>query len=728
MTPPEWKREQEKKKDQKRKAKIKERDKKKKEEKALEPAIPKVEASITTRRESIKVSNVRRMSRTPTDKSIKSIADRRAEDRDSDSDEEFELYFKDPKEMLNILTELEEQNLSYIQNFQETEEAMEEIRMNVRITKERMNYETEILKQQIAMLKATIIREEEKASELEFKSRIFSDGEVNSQKQDHILNILNKKVDDVYKSCIGDVPAKISTLQMLTSIENRMEELLESLETLPRDKVEAVERSKEKEMRLRHFTRTAMCLWTLFSLVALFGFTFDAGLGRVAAGVSHQCENQACNPRMGNLALGRKLLTESVCGHNSTELYCSYTENADRFCRPPKCGKCNAAHHQHSHLPAAMTDSSFRFPNTWWQSAEGVQRETIQLDLGTEFYFTHMIMVFKSPRPAAMLLERSQDFGKTWRPCKYYATNCNETFGLGDDTEQDGALCTTKYSGAFPCTRGEVIYRALSPLHSAVDPYSAESQDQLKVTSIRVQLLKRQQCPCLGKDPATKPQHLAHYAVYHFIVKGSCFCNGHAEHCVTVDGYRSVRERTHHMVIYRALSPLHSAVDPYSAESQDQLKVHGKCICKHNTAGDHCQLCTPLYNDQPWQPADGITGAPHECKKCKCNGHADSCHFEHGVWLASGKRSGGVCDHCQHNTEGQHCQRCKTGFYRDPRRPFSAPDSCKRMEYLVAGHVDRRMGGLIVNMKSFVKPWKPDLGRKGFRGQIPNPSALERPF
>ncbi|KAK6482582.1 cilia- and flagella-associated protein 100-like [Huso huso] len=251
MTPPEWKKEQERKKDQKRKAKIKERDKKKKEEKALEPAFPKVEASITTRRESIKVSNVRRMSRTPTDKSIKSIADRRAEDRDSDSDEELELYFKDPKEMLNILTELEEQNLSYIQNFQETEEAMEEIRMNARITKERMNYETEILKQQIAMLKATIIREEEKASELEFKSRIFSDGEVNSQKQDSILNILNKKVDDVYKSCIGDVPAKISTLQMLTSIENRMEELLESLETLPRDKVEAVERSKEKEMRLR---------------------------------------------------------------------------------------------------------------------------------------------------------------------------------------------------------------------------------------------------------------------------------------------------------------------------------------------------------------------------------------------------------------------------------------------------------------------------------------------
>lgn len=63
---------------------------------------------------------------------------------------------------------------------------------------------------------------------------------------------------------------------------------------------------------------------------------------------------------------------------------------------------------------------------------------------------------------------------------------------------------------------------------------------------------------------------------------------------------------------------------------------------------------------------------------CKCNGHADTCHFDMDAWLASGNRSGGVCDNCQHNTEGQHCQRCKLGFYRDLRKPFSAPDACKR--------------------------------------------------
>lgn len=63
--------------------------------------------------------------------------------------------------------------------------------------------------------------------------------------------------------------------------------------------------------------------------------------------------------------------------------------------------------------------------------------------------------------------------------------------------------------------------------------------------------------------------------------------------------------------------------------------------------------------------------------ECKCNGHAQSCHFDWTAWRESGQRSGGVCD-CLHNTEGRQCQKCKAGFYRDPQRPQAAPDSCKR--------------------------------------------------
>ena len=51
------------------------------------------------------------------------------------------------------------------------------------------------------------------------------------------------------------------------------------------------------------------------------------------------------------------------------------------------------------------------------------------------------------------------------------------------------------------------------------------------------------------------------------------------------------------------------------------LQVHGKCMCKHNTAGTHCQHCAPLYNDRPWEAADGKTGSPNECRsKYKVHG------------------------------------------------------------------------------------------------------------
>ena len=57
--------------------------------------------------------------------------------------------------------------------------------------------------------------------------------------------------------------------------------------------------------------------------------SFCTDMGRV--GVAPRCESRACNPRMGNLVLGRRVLTQTVCGYNGTELYCSYSDPpADR--------------------------------------------------------------------------------------------------------------------------------------------------------------------------------------------------------------------------------------------------------------------------------------------------------------------------------------------------------------------------------------------------------------
>ncbi|XP_056137646.1 netrin-4-like [Lampris incognitus] len=370
-----------------------------------------------------------------------------------------------------------------------------------------------------------------------------------------------------------------------------------------------------------------------------------------------RCAGQACNPRMGNLALGRVLTTQSFCGSSGSEPYCFYSSvvpTGRESCSAARCSKCDAAIPDKAHLPSAMSDSSFRNPDTWWQSAEGVEEEVLQLDLESQFYFTHLILVFRSPRPAAMVLERSQDYGRSWKTLRYFARDCERFFGLTENTtveENKGVTCTSKYSGAFPCTRGEVIYRTLSPSRS-VDPYAPATLNQLMVTNLRVRLLQRQPCPCQAKHPGARALPMAHYAIYDFIIKGSCLCNGHAEHCVPTGSYRPNQQRTDNM-------------------------VHGKCVCRHNTAGDHCERCAPLYNDQTWQAANGLLRTPHECKKCKCNGHAESCHFDRELWLASRRRSGGVCDGCRHNTAGRNCQNCNRGFYRDPSRPRSSQDSCK---------------------------------------------------
>lgn len=174
-----------------------------------------------------------------------------ASEDDYESDDSCELFFTDPQQLLNIFAELEEQNLSLIQNSQETEEALDEMKQTIETTKAKMNKETEVLKSQITSLESQISAEEEKSRELEHKSKMFSYGHYEGDGQEKMLELLNEKVEEVYRSCIGDNEANISTLQMLTNIENRLEELFEHIEMMPQEKVELAEKAKEKERRLK---------------------------------------------------------------------------------------------------------------------------------------------------------------------------------------------------------------------------------------------------------------------------------------------------------------------------------------------------------------------------------------------------------------------------------------------------------------------------------------------
>lgn len=206
-------------------------------------------AASINRRDSVKSRKDSRattsMTKIATPEDIKDI------EVESSDDEEIELYFKEPQELLAMFHELEDQNLSLIQNGQDMEENIDEIKSQANITRERLNRDVSFLAGQITMLEQAAMREEEKIEDLKLKCEMFSFGEFDQDDQEKLLENFGDKVEEVYNTVIGENDANISTLQMLTSIENTFGQLLDLQEMMPEDEIAEYEKKFEKDRRAR---------------------------------------------------------------------------------------------------------------------------------------------------------------------------------------------------------------------------------------------------------------------------------------------------------------------------------------------------------------------------------------------------------------------------------------------------------------------------------------------
>ncbi|XP_009078924.1 PREDICTED: coiled-coil domain-containing protein 38 [Acanthisitta chloris] len=169
----------------------------------------------------------------------------------SDEEEEPELYFTDPQQLLNTFTEMEEENIHFIQNSQEAEESWNKVQHTFITTHESMEKELAELKEQVNTLRASVAKEEERVADLKFKVHLFSSGEHNAGDQDRMLTSLKKKVLEVYCQCTGDNETNLDTVQMLKVIEKQLSDLLDNLEGIPPEKMEQAKKSIKKEWRTR---------------------------------------------------------------------------------------------------------------------------------------------------------------------------------------------------------------------------------------------------------------------------------------------------------------------------------------------------------------------------------------------------------------------------------------------------------------------------------------------
>uniref|UniRef100_A0A8C4Z2D7 Laminin subunit alpha-5 n=1 Tax=Gadus morhua TaxID=8049 RepID=A0A8C4Z2D7_GADMO len=377
------------------------------------------------------------------------------------------------------------------------------------------------------------------------------------------------------------------------------------------------------------------------------------------------------HPPYFNLAEGTRITASATCGEDGarsvTDLYCKLvggpvSGDPSQTIQGQYCDVCSQNNGDRAHPITNAIDGTER----WWQSPP-LSRSTefnqvnVTLDLGQLFHVAYVLIKFaNSPRPDLWVLERSVDFGETYRPWQFFASSkrdCIERFGqqtIERIHHDDDVICTTEYSRIVPLENGEVVVSLVNGRPGAMNfSYSPVLRDFTKATNIRLRFLRTNTLlgHLMGKalrDPTVTRRY--YYSIKDISIGGRCVCNGHAEACNAKDPN-----------------------DPYKLQ----------CDCQHNTCGLSCDQCCPGYSQSPWKPA--TTYNANECEQCNCHRHSFDCYYDPEVEQrrvslnVNGQlQGGGVCLNCQHHTTGVNCERCIPTYYRSPDHPIDSPLACSR--------------------------------------------------
>ncbi|KAI7792664.1 putative netrin-G1, partial [Triplophysa rosa] len=311
--------------------------------------------------------------------------------------------------------------------------------------------------------------------------------------------------------------------------------------------------------------------------------------------------------------------------------------------------ECDAATDELAHPPELMFDFEGRNPTTFWQSTSWRKYPkplavNITLSWNKTIELTDdIVFTFESGRPEQMVLEKSLDYGRTWQPYQFYATDCLDAFTMEPKTVRDitqhtllDIICTEEYSRGYvwkndKTVRFEVKDRfalfAGPKLHNMASLYgqldtTKNLRDFFTITDLRVRLLR----PATGATMVDENNLSRYfYAISDIKVHGlpnsvgpvNCECFSHSNRCSYIEVLNTVI-----------------------------------CVgCKHNTRGQHCQLCKLGYYRNASAELDDV----NVCIDCNCDPFGSENVRCNGT---------GYCK-CKKGARGAKCDECLPGFLWD---------------------------------------------------------------
>ncbi|XP_016140292.1 netrin-G1-like [Sinocyclocheilus grahami] len=354
----------------------------------------------------------------------------------------------------------------------------------------------------------------------------------------------------------------------------------------------------------------------------------------------------ACQPEATDMT---KYLTVSLDPPNITcgdppEMYCAL-EN------PYMCNnECDADTEELAHPPELMFDSEGRNPTTFWQSTSWKKYpKPLQVNITLSWNKTieltdDIVLTFESGRPEQLVLEKSLDYGRTWQPYQFYASDCLDAFTMEPKAVHQlnpstmlEIICTEAYSTGYvwkydKTVRFEIKDRfallAGPRLHNMASLYgqldtTKNLRDFFTLTDLRIRLLR----PATGATMVDENNLSRYfYAISDIKVQGRCKCNLHANSCVF-----------------------------------DKGKLG--CECEHNTTGPDCARCKRHYQGRAWSMGSYLPIPKGTANICILNNLGTSVRPNASSLGAANRNQARVCDNvllrCQNGGVCHHHQRCQ---------------------------------------------------------------------